>query len=284
MEIQVPGRRTKNGVFVFDDFRDNLIIDRYDPVFATMRGTKLGHLRSENSEDALTWNVFRTLRQIDPAYWFPPLFAHAFGRDVEKLPHMVDLHLWPAVAPPPELFLFQGDEGESEIDILIETERATWFIEAKYRHDVKEKTTNNPERDQVLRNIDVGSWYAGVRDFYFALLVLDDERSPVGIALIEKYAKSKDEIMKRLPHRPDGLLNLKGIGLLTWEDLAAVLSGCTQAATREVERYLAERALDWLQARGVTHANSRPSPYDGHGHSNLHPIRTPAICGASDRG
>jgi len=115
---------------------------------------------------------------MDPAYWFPPLFAHAFGRDLEKLSHMVNMHLRPAVAPPPELFLFQGVEGESEIDILMQTERATWFIEAKYRHDVKEKTTNKPERDQVLRNIDVGSWYAGVRDFYFTLLVLDDEHSP----------------------------------------------------------------------------------------------------------
>lgn len=47
------------GVRLADDFRDNLIIDRYDPVFASMRGQKLTHLRSENSEDAVTWNVFR---------------------------------------------------------------------------------------------------------------------------------------------------------------------------------------------------------------------------------
>jgi len=48
-----------------------------------------------------------------------------------------------------------------------------WFIEAKFRSDVSERTTNNPERDQVIRNPDVGTWYAGVRHFYFSLLLLD---------------------------------------------------------------------------------------------------------------
>ena len=64
---------TKSGLHVAGDFRDNLIIDRYDPVFVTMRASKLKHLRSENSEDAVTWNVFRSLRQIDPSAWLPEL-------------------------------------------------------------------------------------------------------------------------------------------------------------------------------------------------------------------
>ena len=57
--------------------------------------------------------------------------------------------------------LFQKDGGESEIDVLIEVEGTVWFIEAKFRSEVSERTTNNPERDQVIRNLDVGSWYAG---------------------------------------------------------------------------------------------------------------------------
>lgn len=244
------GKRTKSGVSVFDDFRDNLIIDRYDPVFATMRGTKIEHLRSENSEDALTWNVFRSLRQIDPASWFPCLFARAFGCEVEQLPQTVSLNLWPIVSPPAALHVFQK-EGDSEIDILIETEYAAWFIEAKYKSDVSESTTHDPERDQVLRNIDVGSWYAGARDFYFSLLILDEQHTPVGVSLIDKYAASKDEILAQLPHRPDRLPNLKGIGQLTWTDLAAVLSDCSQLASREAERHFAKQALEWLEAKGI---------------------------------
>jgi len=62
-----------SGVLIADDFRDNLIIDRHDPVFADMRASKIKHLRSANSEDAVTWNVFRSLRQIAPpcmVAWF----------------------------------------------------------------------------------------------------------------------------------------------------------------------------------------------------------------------
>jgi len=61
---------TKSGVRVSDDSRDNdnLIIDRYDQVFAAMRGLKLRHLCSEG---AVTWNVSRSLRQVDPTIWLP---------------------------------------------------------------------------------------------------------------------------------------------------------------------------------------------------------------------
>ena len=52
------GRLSPSGIWIADDFRSNLIIDRYDPVFADMRASKLKHLRSVNSEDAVTWNVF----------------------------------------------------------------------------------------------------------------------------------------------------------------------------------------------------------------------------------
>jgi hypothetical protein len=246
----MTGKRTKSRVFVFDDFRDNLIIDRYDLVFATMRGAKVEYLRSENSEDALTWNVFRSLQQVDPTLWFPRLFARAFGRKVEKLPQLIGVYLWPTVSPPPALRFFQKDEGDSEIDILIETEYAVWFIEAKYKSDVSERTTNDPKRDQILRNIDVGSWYAGARDFYFALLVLNEKHTPVGVSLIDRYATS-NEILARLPHRPDRLPNLKGIGRLKWADVAAVLSDCSQLAAREDERHFAKRALDWLQTKGI---------------------------------
>jgi hypothetical protein len=65
-------RLSPSGVLIADDFRENLIIDRYDPVFADMRASKLKHLRSANSEDAVTWNIFRSLRQIAPQVWLPP--------------------------------------------------------------------------------------------------------------------------------------------------------------------------------------------------------------------
>lgn len=72
------GQLSPSGVWVATDFRSNLIIDRYDPVFADMRASKLKHLRSVNSEDAVTWNVFRSLRQVAPTTRLPLLWERAF--------------------------------------------------------------------------------------------------------------------------------------------------------------------------------------------------------------
>lgn len=249
--IASGGRTTQSGVFIFDDFRANLIIDRYDPSLLSMRGSKTDSMRSENSEDVLTWNVFRSLAQVDSARWFSRLFERAFGVSGPTA-HLIGLELWKRLEAPPALRLIQKDEGESEIDILIVSEAFAWIIEAKYRSDVSERTTNNAERDQVLRNLDVGSWYAGVRDFYFSLLVLDATTSAKGAALTERYSASHTEVVERLPHRPDKLGNLKGIGLLRWSDCAAVLEESTVSATHDNERIVAARAVEWLRGKGIS--------------------------------
>lgn len=247
---EISGHRSPSGVFVVDDFRDNLIVDRYDPCFATMRMSKKKHLRSEHSEDALSWNVFRSLRQLSPTVWLPELFKKAsFGVPQGDLSETT-VDLWKSAPPPPSL-LAEGDEGISEIDIVLENPHWVCFIEAKYTSDISEGTTTRPDRDQVLRNIDVGSYYAGTRDFYFALLVCKPERSRNGISAIERYRDFK-EVQHCLPHRKDCLQNLRAVSLLTWSDLASVLSSTTSQLPRPDEAVFAERALEWLnQQRGI---------------------------------
>jgi hypothetical protein len=241
--------RSKSGVRLYDDFRDNLIIDRYHPDLAAMRGAKREMLRSENSEDALTWNVFRSLVQVDPSFWFPLLRAKAFpSSEPGPVPHIVTTHLWEEVHPPPSLRLHQKDEDPSEIDIIIETEVSVWFIEAKFKSDISTKTTNNPTRDQVIRNLDVGSWFAGVRDFYFSLLIMDEEKSPKGMGVLKQVWPK----LPSLPHRPDGMTNIKGCGRLLWRDIASVLRVAGEEAPRDDERVYARRALGWMGERGLS--------------------------------
>src|SRR6266576_5654449 len=121
-------------VLIATDFRETLIIDRYDPVFADMRASKLKHLRSPNSEDAVTWNVFRSLSQITPDAWLPLLWKLAFP--LIALPSDLNavVILWESI-PPPVGLLAGGDEGASEIDVVIQAPTWVWFIEAKYRSD-----------------------------------------------------------------------------------------------------------------------------------------------------
>ena len=238
------------GVRIADDFRSNLIVDRYDPVFSTMRASKLKHLRSENSEDVVTWNAFRSLRHIHPSAWLPPLWQRAFP----DLPVPDDqdavIHLWPEVDPPWAL-LQDGDEGASEIDVLIEAPTWVWFIEVKFRSDISTGTTTRPERDQVLRNIDVGSYLSGTRRFVFSLLIASRERSKLGVAKVEEYRELPRVRELLAGHRPDGLTNLEAVGLLNWTDVAAVLVELADSAPREDERPFARRAAEWLEGKGL---------------------------------
>jgi hypothetical protein len=239
-----------SGVKIAADFRDNLIIDRYDPVFFDMRARKLKHLRSANSEDAVTWNVFRSLRQITPEAWLPSLWQRAFQSTPCPPDHKTMIRLWHSVAPPPGL-LIGGDEGISEIDVVIEAATWVWFIEAKYTSDISLRTTTRPDRDQVLRNIDVGSYYAGARQFFFSLLVSSEERSPEGTKRMREYSDLSLLKIKLGAHRPDGLQNLTAISQITWATLASVLEEASKQAPREDERTYALRAGEWLRDKGL---------------------------------
>jgi len=238
------------GVRLADDFRDHLIIDRYDPVFALMRASKLKHLRSENSEEAVTWNVFRSLRQIEPLAWLPTLAGIGIPRAKGLRVGEAVVKLWSNVSPPPSL-LAGGDEGDSEIDVVIEAPSWVWFVEAKYQSDISTGTTTRPLRDQVLRNRDVGSYYAGVRDFYFSLLIRAEARSPLGIEAVKRYSDLDTPRSLLADHRPDGLPNLKAVSLLTWVNLGEVLRAACAGAHRLDERGYAERALMWMESKGL---------------------------------
>ncbi len=53
----------------------------------------------------------------------------------------------------------------------------------------------------MLRNIDVGSNYAGKKDFYFSLLVLDEKQSPKGVRKVnENYEEIVQDREKFVEH------------------------------------------------------------------------------------
>ena len=106
--------------------------------------------------------------------------------------------------------------------------------------------------DQVLRNIDVGSYYADQRDFLFSLLVASPEASPRGAEAVARYSDLARTRALLRDHRPDGLANLRAVTLLTWSDLAVVLSVARDSVARIDEQHYADRALEWMQqAKGL---------------------------------
>ena len=65
---------SKSGVIILENFRDNFIISKYDNQLLNMHAEKIYKMCSENSEDVLKWNVFKSLAQIDSKQWLPNIF------------------------------------------------------------------------------------------------------------------------------------------------------------------------------------------------------------------
>ena len=109
------------------------------------------------------------------------------------------------------------------VDVLIETETAVYGVIALYQSDVFVGATSAMHVDPVLAAIDAVSWHAGVRDCYIAVVTSEAFDSPVARSRTERYALAHDNVVRRLAHRRDGLTNVKGIGWLTWRDMASIV-------------------------------------------------------------
>jgi hypothetical protein len=71
LAMQEP--RSETGARIFDDHRDNLTVD----VQSELVRARSADMRSEHSDAALLWNVFRTLQRLDTRTWLPRLVRHA---------------------------------------------------------------------------------------------------------------------------------------------------------------------------------------------------------------
>ena len=64
------------------------------------RGAAAGR---DRFQQALTWNVFRTLELVAPAYWLRRFHTRLTGQPSLVPPQIVDVHLWRALPLPPIL-------------------------------------------------------------------------------------------------------------------------------------------------------------------------------------
>jgi len=206
MEKDEMGRKfitSDTGVKVFVDFKDNLIVDPDDPVIAgqarnwrysegIVKG--LSYLGSENSEDALTWNVFKTLEKSNPEKWFSKIFPQIILDEDEQFIAPM-LRFWDKYFPP---MYRPFPEGETHVDLTIETSNKLIFIEAKYKADISKNTKHDTNRDQIIRNIDVGSWAAKkrVKEFYFVLLTL--KTNTYSIDKLHHYKSNSSHIIDQI--------------------------------------------------------------------------------------
>jgi hypothetical protein len=225
-----------------------ILLEHHPDLFARPHA-RPGLIDSENRRAALTWNVFRTLELIAPEFWLRRFRARLnalTGREPSN--RSLSIRLW-TVLPTP---LDRSNQDPVCIDALVETETAVYGFMTYHGSDVEFGDTTLVRPDAVLRVIDAISWYAGARDCYIALVTSDWSDTPIGGALIERYRGSRDTMQRRLPHRRDGLVNVRNIGGMTWRDVAAVMHDCADSnLLNDLERCAARRTVQWLDSLGI---------------------------------
>jgi len=243
------------GVKVFVDFKDNLIVDPDDPVIAgrarnwrysggIVKG--LSYLSSENSEDAMTWNVFKTLEKSNPEKWFSKIFPQIVrDKDEQFLDPM--LRFWDKYFPP---LSRPFPEGETLVDLTIETSNKLIVIEAKYKTDVNKSTKHDPNRDQIIRNIDVGSWAAKKRAkaFYFVLLTL--KTNTYSIDKLHYYKSNPSHIIEEIGSYRKDIKDYaalcENIHVIYWDQILTSLQNI-QSANKTDLSYT--NLIDYLNAK-----------------------------------
>ena len=232
--------RSNSSEYVTKKFRDSLIIDRFDSLLDGRR-KKFLLQNHDIREDSLVWNIFRTLNHIERSIWIKPLFEQSFYKDFRYCSDGIDIKFWKKLWPTRS---FQSVEGALETDIMIESDEFVWLIEVKYFSDILTETKNNHERDEIIRNIDLGTSYAKKRDFYFSLLILDRYHSPNGFRYMKSYENEVNTALEKIKHRQ--IQNLKGISLITWKEIQSLLKTIYLYSKRRHEKFIADQAATYL--------------------------------------
>ena len=192
------------------------LLDKLAETYSRGRVGGLPRILSENSEDACTWYYFSPLLRdcIKRNQVLEGLIRQSFPEAVpchslEAIP-FADLDFWPKLCPPPSR---SQKEGASEPDVSIRLgNQGLVLVEAKYRSGVSERTKHDETRDQVIRLIDIGSWYArqenlqdqytGHHDSYVVVLQYGDSQTNAE-EVVDRYAGKPEAIERALCYRSD---------------------------------------------------------------------------------
>jgi hypothetical protein len=208
-------------------------------------------LHSPNSEDWVTWNAFAILGKLAPDTWWKHLVHLAqeanpmliLPKNWQETPA---LSLWRCVPSPqeyeassrvrmrtsgiPDLVSRSQRpgpvEGESEIDISLRSDTLTVFVEAKLGSDVSLRTTYDPSRNQIVRNIDCLIDEAGATLPVFWMLVRDSGNGRAYSQLLANYRENPSRLVEALPHRNPSVLAeiARRLSLILWKDFMTVVA------------------------------------------------------------
>ena len=166
-------RMEAGGVRVFEDHRDNLTVDVEN---ALVQG-RASQLRSEDSQSALLWNVFRSLEKIDLKAWLPRFLTSALPEDSavkQRLPELLQqdslddatFHWWNRNDLPPARHEWLRDAAlNSNLDLGHYPAR---FLPEK-KADVRRRLAGDLDLEEPVEmplTIETPSWTLGILAVY----------------------------------------------------------------------------------------------------------------------
>lgn len=135
---------------------------------ASHAGVLILHTRSE---DLLTGNVFGILKNLNWSYGIKPFLESATGNLFSESEfENVEFHFWNRIP------IKRQGEGSTEVDLIIKSDTTLFFAEVKYEAQVSSGTTNEKDRNQLERNLDLGRIYSkdlGLENFHLIYLTPD---------------------------------------------------------------------------------------------------------------
>jgi hypothetical protein len=192
--------------------------------------------------EALTWNVFRALQLLPPAFWLRRMNASLGLLPPRPAPLTADVRLWCRLQIPPGTVTSQGPVS---VDVRIETEHALWALLVCHGQDVVPAASDGVT-DPVTMLAYAASWHAGRRQCYVGVVADDAASAPLAAALVRRYQSLPDGLQRRMPRHAYDSSNVAGVGLTTWPQLQAILrDACESAVIDPVERAIAARAAGW---------------------------------------
>jgi hypothetical protein len=232
------------------------------------RGDVRRMLESPQSEDWVTWNVMNLLLRSRPeTTWWAQLSAQIMQANPNlQFPASTmqpQVRFWQRVASPKKYEASSRErmrrspdpmisarssatepvEGDSEIDLIIESSALLIYIEAKLDSDISMRTTHDPARNQIIRNIDCLLESARGRTPFFWMFVRDASQGRAYTQLMQKYCEDPTTLSRDLPHRDPLLLEkvAQGLTIVTWREIARGI--CAPCATDDEQLVSIKREL-----------------------------------------
>ena len=134
-------------------------------------------------------------------------------------------------------------EGSSEIDVMFDHDQFLLYVEAKLGSDISMKTKYDPQRNQIVRNIDCLIENAGERMPLFWMLARDEAPDRTYVQLMTRYKADPCLLARELPHRQQSTLDAvaQNLTILLWSDFGELVCGPgwdaeSSAVKQELER------------------------------------------------